>query len=190
MFLLAGLGNPGQRYSNNRHNVGFKVIDEIVNSYNLKKIKDKFESTIFIGSIAAHEVIAVKPNTFMNLSGKAVAAFISYYNISSINTIIIHDDINLVLGKIKVKFGGRAGGHNGLKSIDSFIGQNYLRVRLGVSYPGNHDLVSEYVLEDFPYGHEQNIIADIIKCTVNNIALLLNNRQDLFLTYTNITKEK
>jgi PTH1 family peptidyl-tRNA hydrolase len=181
MFLLVGLGNPGKQYSNNRHNVGFKVIDVIVDKFNLAVAKDKFESNVFTGEILGQKIVAIKPNTFMNLSGQAVSSFVKFYKIPLSEVIVIHDDIDLELGKVKVKIGGGAGGHNGLKSIDQAIGKDYLRVRIGVDHPGHKDLVSDFVLSNFERGQEQDTINELIHSIANSFELLLSKQYDSFI---------
>ncbi len=188
MFLVVGLGNPGKQYRNNRHNVGFVVVDKIVDQFNLIQSKDKFESVVFTGEIGEHKVIAIKPNTFMNLSGKAVAAFIKHYKIPLSSLIVIHDDIDLVFGKVKTKFGGGAGGHNGLKSIDGLLGQNYTRLRIGVSHPGDKDMVSDFVLSDFDHGTEKDTINELTTIIAENFEMMIGKtpeEMDLFLNKIN-----
>jgi PTH1 family peptidyl-tRNA hydrolase len=175
MFLVVGLGNPGKQYRNNRHNVGFMVIDKIVDQFDLISNKEKFDSDVFIGEIGDHKVIAVKPNTYMNLSGKSVSGFIKHYKIPLSSVIVIHDDIDLAFGKVKTKFGGGTGGHNGLKSIDGFIGQNYNRLRIGVSHPGDRDMVSDFVLSDFEHGTEKDTMNELISSIAKNFNILVDS---------------
>lgn len=175
MFLVVGLGNPGKQYRNNRHNVGFMIIDKIVDQFNLTSSKEKFDSDVFVGEIGEHKVIAIKPHTYMNLSGKSVAAFIKYYKISLSSLIVIHDDIDLDFGKVKTKFGGGAGGHNGLKSIDGLLGQNYNRLRIGVSHPGDKDMVSDFVLSDFEHGVEKDTINELAHSIAKHFNILMDS---------------
>lgn len=167
MFLLVGLGNPGKKYANNRHNIGFKIIDAIVQEYSLASAKSKYDSEVFTGEIASQKIVAIKPLSFMNLSGNAVAGFVRFYKLEPTSVIVIHDDIDLCVGKIKTKIGGGAGGHNGLRSIDQSLGQDYQRIRIGVDHPGNKDMVSDYVLHDFEFGDEQQAINQVIKEVVS-----------------------
>ena len=175
MFLVVGLGNPGKQYRNNRHNVGFMVIDKLVEQFNLTSSKEKFDSDIFTGEIGEHKVIAIKPNTYMNLSGKAVAGFIKHYKIPLSSLIVIHDDIDLAFGKVKTKIGGGAGGHNGLKSIDALLGQGYNRLRIGVSHPGDKDMVADFVLSDFEHGTEKDSINELTYSIAEHFNFLLNS---------------
>ncbi len=146
MYLIAGLGNPGDKYAKTRHNIGFLVIDEItknlsttnITNQNFKSITQKNQSNIY-----------AKPQTFMNLSGESILNIVEYYNIPNDNIIIVHDDLDLSFGTVKFKLGGSHGGHNGLRSIDSHIGTDYIRVRIGIGKPEEKSNVSNYVLSDF-----------------------------------------
>jgi peptidyl-tRNA hydrolase, PTH1 family len=134
MWLVVGLGNPGREYEQTRHNVGFMAV-EVMGAASRAVWQTKFSSELAQLSIAGTSVVVQKPNTFMNLSGKAVQAAMAFYKLPIDNIIVIHDDLDLELGQIKLKRGGSHGGHNGLKSIDGLIGQNYLRVRAGIGHP-------------------------------------------------------
>ncbi len=149
MLLLVGLGNPGQRYANNRHNIGFMAVDEMVRRHSFGPWRSKFQGQISEGRIGREKVLILKPETFMNESGRAVGEAIRFYKLETEQVFVIYDEIDLVPGKIKVKKGGGAGGHNGLRSIDAHIGQDYWRVRLGVGHPGDKNLVHSHVLGDF-----------------------------------------
>lgn len=148
-MLLVGLGNPGNKYSNNRHNIGFMAVDEIVRRHSFSAPKINFQAITFEGKIGSEKIIILKPQTFMNLSGQSVAAAARFYKITPENIIVFHDDLDLAAGKIKFKTGGGHGGHNGLRNIDQHIGQNYHRIRLGIDHPGHKDQVHDYVLSDF-----------------------------------------
>jgi len=138
MFLVVGLGNPGEEYAKTRHNIGFMAADEIHSRYNFAPFKSKFEGLIAEGTIEGEKVLLLKPQTFMNLSGNSVSKVASFYKIEPQNIIVIHDDKDLALGKLKAKIGGSAGGHNGLKNIDSHIGTEYNRIRVGAGSPKEH----------------------------------------------------
>ena len=135
MFLLVGLGNFGNKYALTRHNYGFLVLDKIIQHYNLQHNNIKFKADFFIGNILTHKIIAIKPQTYMNLSGEAVLATANFYKIKPENVLVMHDDLDLLLGKIKYKNGGGSAGHNGLKSIDQLFANNYFRIRLGIGKP-------------------------------------------------------
>ena len=134
MFLIVGLGNPGKEYENTRHNVGFMVADTIFKEYGFANFKDKFDGLIAEGKIEGEKVYLLKPHTFMNLSGNSVIKAANFYKILPENIIVIHDDMDLPIGKIKAKIGGGSGGHNGIKSIDAAITPNYNRIRIGIGH--------------------------------------------------------
>lgn len=149
MYVLVGLGNPGAKYAFNRHNIGFMTIDIIADEYRFSPFKSKFSAEISEGTIGPHKVILCKPMTYMNLSGRAVSELAHFYKIPVDNIYVIHDDLDLMPGKIKVKKGGGSGGHNGLTSLDQSIGKDYWRIRLGIGHPGHKDAVTSYVLGNF-----------------------------------------
>lgn len=172
MYLVVGLGNPGKEYAETRHNIGFMAADEIHGRYNFSPFKAKFEGLLAEGIIDGEKTLLLKPQTFMNLSGNSVGKVASFYKIPAENIIVIHDDKDLALGKLKAKIGGSAGGHNGLKNIDSQIGQNYNRIRVGVGSPEEHhtDTVN-FVLSRFS-GAEMEILAerlDFIAATIGEL---------------------
>jgi PTH1 family peptidyl-tRNA hydrolase len=150
MFLLVGLGNPGAAYSRNRHNIGFMAVDEIVRRHGLSSWRSKYQGDCAEGTIGTERILALKPTTFMNLSGQAVAAAARFHKIPTEQIIVFHDELDLPPGRMRIKKGGGAGGHNGLKSVDAHLGADYWRVRLGIGHPGDKNLVSPYVLGDFP----------------------------------------
>ena len=183
MFLICGLGNPGVNYKNTRHNVGFHLADNIISDFNLNKIKEDKIKELYSGVINNQKIFVLKPLTFMNLSGKAISEIISFYKIKLDNTFVIHDELDLELSKVKIKQGGGNGGHNGLESIDQFVGKNYFRIRIGIGHPGNKDLVSSYVLNKF-LKEEEEIISKKIYKMVNNIGLIFSDIP-LYLTKIN-----
>ncbi|CDK99967.1 peptidyl-tRNA hydrolase [Magnetospirillum gryphiswaldense MSR-1 v2] len=149
MILVVGLGNPGSEYSQNRHNIGFMAADELVRRHSFGPWRAKFQGMLAEGNIDGVKVLALKPMTYMNLSGQSVAAAARFLKIPVEDVVVVHDELDVAPGRVKVKRGGGAGGHNGLKSIDAHLGQNYRRVRLGIGHPGDKDRVSGYVLADF-----------------------------------------
>lgn len=149
MRLIVGLGNPGARYAMNWHNIGFMTVDAIAKRHAFGPWRTKFQGALAEGTIGDAKVMALKPETFMNLSGDSVGAAARFYKIEPHEIAVIHDEIDLAEGKVRVKRGGGAAGHNGLRSIDDAIGPDYWRVRLGVGHPGMKELVEAYVLQNF-----------------------------------------
>jgi PTH1 family peptidyl-tRNA hydrolase len=147
--LLVGLGNPGPSYAKHRHNVGYMAVDEIVRRHGFGPFRARFEGLAADGQLGGVRVVALKPLTYMNDSGRAVAAAARFYKLDPSRIFVLHDELDLSPGKLRVKRGGGAGGHNGLKSIDAHIGPEYWRVRIGIGHPGDKSLVSGYVLHDF-----------------------------------------
>ena len=180
MYLLCGLGNPGKIYDLTRHNIGFYVLDKISLEYNFKKYKKDKIKEVYKGEIKNINCFSLKPQNYMNLSGISIKEFSNYYNINIENIIVIHDDLDLKLGKIKIKKGGGNGGHKGLVSIDQNIGINYNRIRIGIGHPGSKNLVNKYVLKKFNI-EEKKIMDVLIRSITKNIYLLLKNKKDKFL---------
>ena len=149
MQILAGLGNPGAKYANNRHNVGFMAADVIARRHSFSPWSRKFQAEIAEGRIGGEKVLLIKPQTFMNLSGQAVGEALRFYKLDPSAVTVLYDEIDLAPGKIRVKVGGGSGGHNGIRSLDQHIGQNYRRVRIGVGHPGAKEMVHNHVLGDF-----------------------------------------
>ena len=149
MLLLVGLGNPGAEYAKNRHNIGFMALQAIAGRYDFGPFRKKFHGLIAEGAIGGEKVLALKPETFMNDSGRSVIAAAAFYKIPPEDIIVLHDEIDIAAGKVRVKRGGGHAGHNGLRSIHAHIGPDYGRVRIGVGPPGDKDEVTGHVLEDF-----------------------------------------
>ncbi len=174
MFLICGLGNPGVNYKNTRHNIGFNLADNIVRHFNFDKIKEDKIKELYSGLINNQKLFVLKPLTFMNLSGKAVSEVVNFYKINLDHIFVIHDDLDLELSKVKIKQGGGNGGHNGLESIDKFIGENYFRIRIGIDHPGHKDLVSSYVLNKFLEA-EGEILNKKINKIIDNLELIFSD---------------
>jgi peptidyl-tRNA hydrolase, PTH1 family len=149
MLLFVGLGNPGTKYDNNRHNIGFMAVDEIILRHNFSEPKMKFQGALYEGHLGGEKVLILKPLTFMNLSGKSVSEAARFYKIPSDNIFVFYDELDLAEGKIKFKTGGGNAGHNGLRSLDQYIDKNYHRIRLGIGHPGDKTRVTGHVLGDF-----------------------------------------
>ncbi len=184
MLLFVGLGNPTPDSENNRHNVGFKIIDNINKEFSLSKQKPKFKGLLTTGNINNKKIYAIKPLTFMNNSGICIRELIEYFKIDAEDVIVFHDDLDVELGKIKVKFGGSSAGHNGIASIDKFIGKDYSRVRIGIGKPENGIEVADYVLQNF--NEDETVgIEKISKSITESISILVEKKLDLFSSTVN-----
>ena len=184
MILFVGLGNPTPDSENNRHNIGFRMIDSINKKFNLSKQKPKFKGLLTTGNIGDQKVYAIKPLTFMNNSGICIRELIEYFKIDAENVIVFHDDLDVEFGKIKTKFSGSSAGHNGIASIDKFIGKDYSRVRIGIGKPKDNMEVSDFVLQNF----DEDEIPSLEKITNNitdSISILIDKKLDLFSSTVN-----
>jgi len=184
MLLFVGLGNPTPNSHNNRHNIGFQIIDAINIKFGLSKQKPKFKGLLTTGNINDKKIYAIKPLTFMNNSGICIRELIEYFKIDATDVIVFHDDLDLDFGKIKAKFGGSDAGHNGIASIDKFIGKEYSRVRIGIGKPDSKIPVSDYVLNDFNEDEEEKLI-QIKKNILESLTILINKKLDLFSSTVN-----
>ena len=170
--LLVGLGNIGPEYEFTRHNFGFLLLDQIISDYKFNKIADKkFHSEVFSGEISGKKIIAIKPHTFMNRSGTAVLETANFYKIDLTHIFVLHDEIDLELGRIRVKVGGGNAGHNGLKSIDEMMGKTYTRLRLGVGRPQN----KEYEVSDYVLGKFSKAELEVVKKTNQKISPMIGD---------------
>ena len=184
MLLLVGLGNPSPNNSTNRHNVGFFVIDEINKKFKLSKQKPKFKGLLTTGKINEQKVYAIKPLTFMNSSGVCVKELIDYFKINVKDVFVFHDDMDIDLGKVKVKFGGSSAGHNGIDSIDKNIGKNYSRVRIGIGRPKRNSTGADHVLDNFS-NDEKNNVEEVTKNIIESLSILIDKDLDLFSSKIN-----
>ena len=184
MLLLVGLGNPTPDSENNRHNIGFKIIDAINKKFGLSKQKPKFKGLLTTGNVEDQKVYAIKPLTFMNNSGICIRELIEYFKIDVENIIVFHDDIDVEFGKIKTKFSGSNAGHNGIASIDKFIGKEYSRVRIGIGKPRDNMEVSDFVLQNFDE-YEMLRLEKITNNITDSISILINKKLDLFSSTVN-----
>ncbi len=180
MFLICGLGNPGKEYINTRHNIGFNLVDKLVSFYNFTPYKKDSKKEIYKGLIDNNSCLLMKPLSFMNLSGPPIREVMNFYKLEKNKLFVIHDDLDLELGKVKIKLGGGNGGHNGLTNVDEIIGNDYYRIRIGIDHPGEKYLVSKYVLNKFSE-NEMKIINDQLNKISKNFDILLSDT-GLFLT--------
>jgi len=171
MRLIVGLGNPGARYARTRHNIGFMAVDEIIRRHSFPAPKERFKGLFAEGTIAGQRVMVLKPETFMNDSGEAVGAAARFFKLEPGEVAVIHDELDLAEGKLRVKRGGGAAGHNGLRSLDALYANDYWRVRVGIGHPGAKELVLPYVLQNFPA--EETVWVEALVAAVAEAAPLL-----------------
>lgn len=181
MLLLVGLGNPGPKYERNRHNIGFMAADEIVRRHGFARARARFQSLTAEGVLGGVKTLVVKPTTFMNESGRAVGEAMRYYKLAPGDVMVIHDELDLATGKIRVKTGGGNAGHNGLRSIEAHIGNGFHRLRLGIGHPGDKHRVHGYVLSDFAKT-ELTYVEKIIDAIGESVALLVSDSHNAFMT--------
>ena len=181
MLLLVGLGNPGPDYAGHRHNVGRMAVDAIARRHGFGPARAKFSGRLHEGRLAGEKVLALLPETYMNDSGRSVAEAARFYKIPPENIVVIHDEVDLAPGKLRVKHGGGAAGHNGLRSIDAHIGNGYRRVRIGVGHPGHKDLVRGYVLHDFSKA-DRAWLEPMLDAIAEAAPLLAERKDSLFMT--------
>src|SRR5262250_1667250 len=176
MLLLVGLGNPGSRYAGNRHNIGFMAVDAIAKCHGIGPWRRRFQGVAAEGPLGGERVLLLLPGTFMNDSGRAVAEAAHFYKLGLPEIVVIHDEIDLAPGKVRVKTGGGVAGHNGLRSISAHVGNDYRRVRIGVGHPGVKSLVEGYVLSDF--GKDERPWVEALCAIIADNAELLAKGQD------------
>lgn len=180
MLLIAGLGNPGSQYAANRHNIGFMAADEIHRRHNFSPWTKKFQALVADGMIDGEKTILIKPQTFMNLSGQAVGEALRFYKLDLGDLVVIYDELDLPSGKVRVKTGGGAGGHNGIKSIDAHCGKEYRRVRLGIGHPGVKEMVSNHVLGNFAKA-DREWLDPLLDAIAVNAGLLVKKDDSSFM---------
>ena len=191
MFLHVGLGNPGSEHKLNRHNIGFMAIDHLLHFYQINdNYKKKFNGHYYKWSSEDRNIFFLKPQTFMNKSGNCIASLIKFFSIKPSSVIVWHDEIDLDKGKIKVKFGGGHGGHNGIRDIIRYIGEDFLRVRIGVGRPDNNIDPSKWVLSSFHKNDFDGWVSDLLSIMASEVELLhLNNSID-FMNKVSILRNK
>jgi PTH1 family peptidyl-tRNA hydrolase len=179
MLLFVGLGNPGERYAGNRHNIGFMAMQAVAKRHNIAPWRRKFSGLAVEGAIGAEKLLLLLPGTFMNESGRAVAEAAHFYKLEAGQVVVFHDEAELTPGKVRIKIGGGNAGHNGLRSITGHIGNDYRRVRLGVGHPGNKDLMEAYVLQDFAKS-ERPWVDALCEIVADNVPLLIEGKDSTF----------
>lgn len=183
--LLVGLGNPGAEYAFNRHNIGFLATDVIAERYRFSPWRKRFQGLCCEGAIGDTKVLALKPTTYMNLSGQTVGEAARFFKVPAEDVIVLHDEIELAPGKVKVKQGGGSAGHNGIKSIDAHIGPDYWRVRLGVGRPlgagSGLDMVKDHVLENFAKS-DMDWLGPLLEAVADAAPLIIAGDENKFMT--------
>ena len=179
MLLFAGLGNPGAKYAGNRHNIGFMAVDEIVRRHNFSSWRKKFQSDMSEGTIGGEKVLVLKPQTFMNESGRAVGEAVRFHNIPLSNVYVFYDELDLEPGKLRVKLGGGAAGHNGIRSIAAHLGPDFKRVRLGIGHPGAKEFVMPHVLGDFAKA-DREWLSKLLEGVADEVELLAEGKDEKF----------
>ena len=181
MLLAVGLGNPGRDYAGNRHNIGFMALDAIAARHGFQPFRRRFQGRLAEGQVENQRILALKPETYMNESGLAVVEATSFFRMPPTDVIVFHDEIDLFSGKVRVKRGGGAAGHNGLRSLDAHLGPNYRRVRLGVGHPGERSWVKDHVLADFTKDDEV-WVKTLLDAVAENFPLLVRGDDAAFMT--------
>ena len=179
MLLFVGLGNPGQRYAGNRHNVGFMAVEAIARRHDFPPFRRKFQGIAAEGEIARQRVLLLLPGTFMNESGRAVAEAARFYKLPVGDIVVFHDEVDLAPAKVRVKVGGGVAGHNGLRSITAHVGNDYKRVRIGIGKPDVKELVPMHVLGDFGKA-ERAWVDPLCEIMADNAGLLAEGRDATF----------
>ena len=182
MRLIVGLGNPGPDYARNRHNIGFMAADAIVRRHRFSPWREKFSSEIADGEFASGRALVLKPMTYMNESGSSVAQAARFFKVPVENIVVLHDEIDLAPGKIRVKKGGGHAGHNGLRSIDDHLGADFVRVRIGVGRPADPEHVADYVLSDFSKAEYQGWVEKLVEALAEQAPLLLAGDDSGFMS--------
>jgi peptidyl-tRNA hydrolase, PTH1 family len=186
MLLFVGLGNPGSSYVGHRHNIGFMAVQAIAKRHGIAPWRRRFQGVAVEGTVAGEKLLLLLPGTYMNESGRAVGEAAHFYKLDPAAVTVLHDEVELPLGKIRVKLGGGNAGHNGLRSISEHIGNDYRRVRIGVGRPGHKDQMQNYVLQDFSKS-EQPAVEAICDCIAENVGLLIEGKESTFLNKAHLT---
>jgi PTH1 family peptidyl-tRNA hydrolase len=180
MLIIAGLGNPGSKYSGNRHNIGFMAVDAIQRRVGFSPWSKKFKAEISEGELGGEKVLLMKPQTYMNVSGEAVGEAMRFYKLGPQDILAIYDELDLAPGKARIKTGGGHGGHNGVKSLDAHLGKEYRRMRLGIGHPGSKELVHNHVLGDFAKA-DRTWLEPLIDALADNAEMLVRKEDSQIL---------
>lgn len=181
MLLFVGLGNPGSQYEKHRHNVGFMALDRIVERHNFSAAPKRWQAETAEGRLGGEKIIALKPQTYMNNSGQSVGEAMRFFKLTPADVVVFYDELDLAFGKIKVKVGGGAAGHNGIRSITQHIGPDFARVRIGIGHPGDKARVHGHVLGDFAKA-EQDTLEDMLDAVANEAGYLAERDNPRFMT--------
>jgi PTH1 family peptidyl-tRNA hydrolase len=179
MHLIVGLGNPGSKYQGNRHNIGFMAVDEIVRRHGFSPWRKRFQGETSDGVLAGEKVLILKPLTYMNESGRSVGEAMRFFDIDPARVIVLYDELDLEPGKTRVKLGGGAAGHNGIRSMIAHAGPHFVRVRLGIGHPGDRHLVQPHVLSDFAKS-DRAWLETLLQAVADNIDLLVKGEEGSF----------
>ena len=186
MLLFVGLGNPGARHAGNRHNIGFMAVEAIAKRHGFAPWRRRFQGVATAGTLASQKTLLLLPGTFMNESGRAVAEAINFYKIGIGDIVVLHDELELPPGKVRIKTGGGNAGHNGLRSISEHIGNDYKRARLGIGHPGQKELVHSYVLSDFAKA-ERPWVETLCDAIADNADILARGQDSSFQNKIHLT---
>lgn len=179
MHLIVGLGNPGPKYQGNRHNIGFMAVDEIVRRHGFSPWRKRFQGEVSEGVLAGGKVLVLKPMTYMNESGRAAGEAMRFYDIDPARLIVFYDELDLAPGKLRVKLGGGAAGHNGIRSLIAHCGPHFVRVRMGIGHPGDKALVQPHVLSDFAKA-DQAWLGPLLDAVAGHVPLLVQGEEGPF----------
>ena len=182
MFLFFGLGNPEKKHIINRHNIGFMAVDNIMGKHRFPPYRSRFQGFISEGKIGRNTVRILRPTTYMNESGRSVKETVKFFKLKNDKIFVFYDDLDLIPGKCRIKYGGGSGGHNGLRSLSAHIGADYWRVRLGIGHPGHRDKVLRYVLQDFTKKEQSSWIPNLLNTLADNAELLLQNKENTLMS--------
>jgi len=180
MILLVGLGNPGEKYARNRHNIGFMAADAIVRRHSFSPLRARFQGLVSEGTLDGAKAIVLKPTTYMNESGRAVGEALRFYKLTEADVIVFHDELDLAPAKLRIKTGGGAAGHNGIRSIAAHIGPDFRRVRIGIGHPGEKDRVLGAVLGDFSKAEMTGWVEPLIEAIADAAPLLAEGKDATF----------